>query len=166
MVSTAMQIDKIWNANGLAVFAVGWSIFCWKAGWQDTVLQSLNHCTESQPCWQDPIPRKFTVLSNTCCCHWLILCKIWNSIYQDPYLISSFFFLFFFFHPLQAPEHQMSALKPSPKSIIQCTVWCQDTSSCRVKFCFSDCADADTKIAQDTKAYKHSYSMHFAGLLG
>lgn len=77
-----------------------------------------------------------------------------------------FLFSFFFFHPLQAPEHQMSALKPSPKSIIQCTVWCQDTSSCRVKFCFSDCADADTKIAQDTKAYKHSYSMHFAGLLG
>lgn len=75
-------------------------------------------------------------------------------------------FFFFFFHPLQAPEHQMSALKPSPKSIIQCTVWCQHTSSCRVKFCFSDCADAGTKIAQDTKAYKHSYSMHFAGLLG
>lgn len=135
MPSTDMQIDKIWNANGLAVFAVGWTVFCWKAGWQDTVLQSLNHCTESQPCWQDPILRKFTVLSNTCCCHWMILCKIWNSIYRDPYLI-----FFFFPHPLQAPESQMTALKPFPKSVIQYSAWCQDNSSCRVKFCSSDSA--------------------------
>lgn len=77
--------------------------------------------------------------------------------------IPIWFLLFFFFSPTHFS--QMSALKPSPKSIIQCTVWCQDTSSCRVKFCFSNCADADMKIAQDTKAYKHSYGMHSAELL-
>lgn len=129
------------------MFAVGWTVFCWKAGWQDTVLQSLNHCTESQPCWQDPILRKFTVLSNTCCCHWMILCKIWNSIYRDPYLIS-----FFFFHPLQSPESQMTAVKPIPKSIIQYSAWCQDTSSYRVKIHSSDFALMQR--CQDSTGYK------------
>lgn len=143
------------------MFAVGWTVFCWKAGWQDTVLQSLNHCTESQPCWQDPILRKFTVLSNTCCCHWMILCKIWNSIYWDPYLIS-FIFFSFFFHPLQSPEPQMTAVKPFPKSIIQYSAWCQDNSSYRVKIHSSDFALMQR--CQDSTGYKDIQAFLQCGL--
>lgn len=128
------------------MFAVECTVFCWKAGWQDTVLQSLNHCTESQPCWQDPILRKFTVLSNTCCCHWMVLCKIWNSIYWDPYLIS-----LFLPHPLQSPESQMTALKP-PKSIIQYSAWCHNTGSYKVKICSSD--SVLMQRCQDSTGYK------------
>ena len=36
---------------------------------------------ESQPGWQDVVLGKFAGLSKTCCCHWLILCKIPNDIY-------------------------------------------------------------------------------------
>lgn len=45
--STDMQTYQILNVNGLAVFAVGLTVFCWKAGWQDTSCSlwiiPLNH---------------------------------------------------------------------------------------------------------------------------
>lgn len=43
-----------------------------------------------------------------------------NDIMQDlKFYLSRSLFDFFFPHPLQAPESQMTALKPFPKSIIQ-----------------------------------------------
>lgn len=135
------------------MFAVGRTVFCWKAGWQDIVLQSLNHCTESQPYWQDPILRKFTVLSNTCCCHWMVLCKIWNSIYRNPYLI-------FFLRPFQSLVSNDCSKTYSQEHFN--SAWCQDTSSHRVKICSSLCWCRDSKVAQDTKTHNHSYSMRSA----
>lgn len=61
-------------------------------------------------------------------------------------------FLFFFSHPLQSPESQMTAVKPIPKSIIQYSAWCQDTSSYRVKIHSSDFALMQR--CQDSTGYK------------
>ena len=78
-----------------------------------------------------------------------------NDIMQDLkfYLSRSLFdFFFFFSHPLQSPESQMTAVKPIPKSIIQYSAWCQDTSSYRVKIRSSDFVLMQR--CQDSTGYK------------
>lgn len=68
--------------------AWGESFWAGEAGWQPPISQHWL-MPESQPGWRDVVLGKFAGLSKTCCCHWLILCKIPNDIY----LYSSFGFL-------------------------------------------------------------------------